>query len=68
MGILSAMFVFLIGSIMAACDGDFSGLEAMGKFVGFFVLLFSVMWILTNPAALVFVVAIIIIICCAMFN
>lgn len=39
MHILALILMFVFGSIVAACDGDFSGLAAIGKFVGGAVLI-----------------------------
>lgn len=36
MHILAFILMFIVGSIIAACSGDFSGLAAIGKIVGFF--------------------------------
>ena len=63
MGILALVIIFLIGSLVAAEDGDYSGIEAIGKFVGFVVLMLACMWILTNPVVLVLVIVIIIVVC-----
>ena len=49
MHILAFILIFVVGSIIAACDGDYSGIAAIGKFVGFFVLLFAVLWLFTQP-------------------
>lgn len=35
MHILAFILIFIVGSIIAACDGDYSGIAAIGKFVGF---------------------------------
>ena len=66
MHILAFILMFIVGSIIAACSGDFSGLAAIGKIVGFFVLLF-VMWLFTQPILLVVVIvmAIFILIVCS---
>ena len=40
-------------AIIAACDGDYSGIATIGKFVGFFVLLFAVLWLFTQPVSLI---------------
>lgn len=48
---------------MVAGDGDYSGIEAIGKFVGFVVLMLACMWILTNPVVLILVIVIIIVVC-----
>ena len=45
MHILVFILIFVVGSIIAAYDGDYSGIAAIGKFVGFFVLLFAVLWL-----------------------
>ena len=34
MHILAFILMFVVGAIVAACDGDFSGIAAIGKFVG----------------------------------
>ena len=34
MHILAFILIFVVGSIIAACDGDYSGIAAIGKFVG----------------------------------
>ena len=39
MHILAFILIFVVGSIIAACDGDYSGIAAIDLFVGFFVLL-----------------------------
>ena len=62
MHILAAILMFVIGSISAACDGDFSGLEAIGKFLLYGGLIVFVMWALTNPVALFILVAVIVLI------
>ena len=36
MHILAFILIFVVGSIIAAYDGDYSGIAAIGKFVGFF--------------------------------
>ena len=43
-------------AVPAACDGDYSGIAAIGKFVGFFVLLFAVLWLFTQPVLLNYVI------------
>lgn len=48
MHILAFILIFIVGSIIAACDGDYSGIAAIGKFVGFFVLLFAVLWLFSH--------------------
>ncbi len=46
MHILACLLLFVFGSIAAACKGDFSGLEALGKGIGFLVLLFVIVIII----------------------
>lgn len=67
MHILTFILIFVVGSIIAACDGDYSGISAIGKFVGFFVLLFAVLWLFTQPALLIIaiIVLVLIVICCS---
>ena len=43
--------MFVIGSIIAACGGDFSGLEVIGKFVGGAVLVSNNVVIYTTGVA-----------------
>ena len=52
MHILVFILIFVVGSIIAACDGDYSGIAAIDIFVGFFVLLFAVLWLFTQPVLL----------------
>lgn len=67
MHILTFILIFVVGSIIAACDGDYSGIAAIGKFVGFFVLLFAVLWLFTQPVLLIIaiIVLVLIVICCS---
>lgn len=62
MHILALFLMFVVGSIFAACDGDYSGIVAIGKFVGFFILLFAMLWLFTQPVLLVIVIAVLILI------
>lgn len=52
MHILALILLFVIGSISAACKGDYSGIAAIGKFVGYFVLFIGIMWLFTQPVLL----------------
>ena len=38
MHILAFILIFVVGSIIAAYDGDYSGIAAIGIFVGFYCL------------------------------
>ena len=60
MHILAGILMFVIASIVAACDGDFSGLEAIGKFVGGVVLFFVMIWLFTQPAFYIIVIIIVV--------
>lgn len=67
MHILAFILMFVVGSIVAACDGDFSGLAAIGKFVGGALLIFAMLWLFTQPALLIIVMVVLIVIamCCS---
>ena len=67
MHILAFLLLFVVGAILAACNGDYSGIAAIGKFVGGCVLLFLVAWLFTKPVLLVIAIAILILIaiCCS---
>ena len=60
MHILASILYFVFGSILAAADGDYSGLIAIGKVIGFFVVLFGLMWILSEPGILFIVIVVIV--------
>ena len=62
MHILTLILMLVIGSIAAACKGDFSGLEAIGKFVGVVAIIIAVMWLFTQPILLILVIAVLIIV------
>lgn len=67
MHILALILMFIVFAIIAACGGDYSGIAAMGKIVGFLVLLFAMLWLFTQPALLIIaiIVLIIIAVCCS---
>lgn len=67
MHILAFILMIVVGSIVAACDGDFSGLAAIGKFVGGAILVFVMVWLFTQPALLILVIAVLVVIaiCCS---
>ena len=67
MHILAVIFMFVVASIIAATNGDFSGLAVIGKVVGVFLLLFAMLWLFTQPILLVAVIVILIAIaiCCS---
>lgn len=66
MHILAAMLMFVVLAIDAACNGDYSGIAAIGKFVFGAVLIFGTLWLFTQPALMILVMAIvtIVVICC----
>lgn len=61
MHILAFILMFIIGSIMYATKGDYSGLIAIGKFIGFIVLFFIMAFIMMNPALLIIVAVVVVI-------
>ena len=67
MHILALILMFVFGSIVAACDGDFSGLAAIGKFIGGAVFIFAMLWLFTQPALLIIVIVVLVVIaiCCS---
>lgn len=67
MHILALILMFIVFAIIAACGGDFSGIAAIGKIVGFLVLLFVMLWLFTQPVLLVIasIILIIIAVCCS---
>ena len=48
MHILAFILIFVVGLIIAACDGNYSGIAAIGKFV-----LFAGLWLFTQPVLLI---------------
>ena len=67
MHLVAFILLFIIGSINAACHKDYSGIEAIGKFLLFVALFFIMAFILTNPVLLILAVVIVAIalICCS---
>ncbi len=55
MYILTFVFMFVIGSILAACNGDWSGMKVIGKFVMGLIVFFLLALIVLNPILIVFV-------------
>ena len=62
MHILAFILMFVVGSISAACDGDFSGVKAIGKFIGYAALIIGFMFLLTQPVLLVIAIVILVVI------
>ena len=44
MEIIALIFVFVIGALIAASKGDYSGVAIIGKVILFFVLWFGIMY------------------------
>ena len=68
MHLLAFILMFIIGSIGAACKGDWSGMAAIGKIIGFIALFLIIGYIMINPALLIIAVVIFVIIliaCCS---
>lgn len=67
MHIAAFILFFICGSIAAACKGDFSGIEAIGKFILYVALFFIMAFLLMNPALLVIVIIVLVLIavCCS---
>ena len=64
---LEALLIFVFCSVFAATDGDFSGIEAIVKFVVYGAVIIFGMWLLTQPIILIFLGIIIFLIyfaCC----
>lgn len=49
-GNLTGILMFIFFSIVAACDGDWSGIEVIIKFVAGFALFAFVLYLMTQPA------------------
>ena len=68
MHILAFILLFIIGSIGAACKGDWSGIGAIAKFIGFIALFLIIGYIMIHPVLLIIAVVIFVIIliaCCS---
>lgn len=66
MHILAFVLYFIIGSIDAATKGDWSGFEAMGKFLLYAGLFILMAFLLLNPALLIIgiIILVVIVACC----
>lgn len=67
MHILAFILMFVVGAIVAACDGDFSGIAVIGKFVGGAILVIGMLLLFTQPVLLVIVIILLVVIiaCCS---
>ena len=62
MHLVAFIILFIIGSINAAFHKDYSGIEAIGKFILFVALFFIMAFILLNPALLVITIIVLVLI------
>lgn len=62
MHILTLILIFIVGAVFAACDGDYSGILAIGKVIFFIVILFGVLLLGTNPRILLLAVVLVLIV------
>ena len=62
MHLVAFILLFIIGSINAACHKDYSGIEAIGKFILFVALFFIMAFLLLNPALLVIAIIVLVLI------
>lgn len=53
MHILTLILIIIVGAVFAACDGDYSGIFAIGKVIFFIVILFGTLYLFTNPRLLI---------------
>ena len=62
MHLVAFIILFIIGSINAAFHKDYSGIEAIGKFILFVALFFIMAFLLLNPALLVIAIIVLVLI------
>ena len=62
MHLVAFILLFIICSINAACHKDYSGIEAIGKFLLFVALFFIMAFILLNPALLIITIIVLVLI------
>lgn len=62
MHILTGILLFVIGSIAAAMNGDWSGMEAIGKILLFIVMFFVMAYLIIYPELLLVAIAILVLI------
>lgn len=63
MHILAFILMFVVGSIGAAMDGDFSGIAAIGKFVLYATFIIGFLWMMaTCPGLLIFIFVVLLLI------
>lgn len=59
MHILACILMFVVFSVIAACNGDFSGIVAILKVVGFLIFFIFMLWIFTQPVLFIIVLIIV---------
>lgn len=52
---LTFIIIFIIGAIVAAGEGDWSGIAAIGQFIGGAALIIGFLLLMTNPVAMLIV-------------
>lgn len=62
MHLVAFVILFIIGSINAAFHKDYSGIEAIGKFILFVALFFIMAFLLMNPALLLIAIIVLVLI------
>ena len=62
MHLVAFIILFIIGSINAACHKDYSGIEAIGKFILFVALFFIMAFLMLNPTLLVITIIVLVLI------
>ena len=62
MHLVAFVILFIIGSINAAFHKDYSGIEAIGKFILFVALFFIMAFLLMNPSLLVIAIIVLVLI------
>ena len=54
---LTFIIIFIIGAIVAAGEGDWSGIAAIGQFIGGAALIIGFLLLMTNPIAMLIAVS-----------
>ena len=62
MHLVAFIILFIIGSINAAFHKDYSGIEAIGKFILFVALFFIMAFLLLNPVLLIIAIIVLVLI------
>lgn len=60
MHLVTFILLFIFGSIAAACRGDWSGIEAIGKFILYAAVIIGVACLVLNPVLLIVAIVIIV--------